>query len=118
MLQPSVHPLDKLFWEETTLVFEGPYQVQLMLQPHDPTTYSSQVATFTVPSNDFNFATCNTPRAIFTTFPTFYKRCSALQLPGRTNCKMTVVVAGPVKWEFSVEGSIHEFCSFGVTVIF
>lgn len=115
---PQVHVLDSLFWEESTLVFEPPYYVELMLHPHDAVTHSKQVANFIVPANSFNFATCNTPRTIFTQFPTFYKRCGALELPKRTNCKMTVLVAGAAKLEFSVEGSFQDFLSFSVTVLF
>lgn len=118
MLQPAqVHTLDKLLWEETELLLEPHHLVELTLEPHDSVSHSRQAAAFSVPAREFNFETCNTPRTIFTNFPTFFKRCAALQLPRRTNCNMSVV-AGPAKWTFSVQGSFDDFLSFGVTVIF
>lgn len=119
MLQPTVHLLDSPLWEETAQ-FEQVATIEMILQTHDSTTHSKQVAVFTV-HTDFDFATCNTARAIFTNFPTFFKRCCALQLPRRTNCKLSVIVGSTgvaKKQELSVEGPFHEFLSFAVSVIF
>lgn len=116
-VQPPVNTLDKRLWEETT-VFEGPYHVELVLEVDDAGTLSRQVATFMVPSADFNFHTCNTPRTIFTHFPTFYKRVAAMQLPWQTNCKFSVLVLGAEKWQFSVTGPFNDFLAFSVTVLF
>lgn len=117
-MSSAVNTLDRLLWEENDVVFETPYYVELTLQPHDSMTHSKQVASLVIPSSNFNFSAHNTPRAIFTNFPTFYKRCAALQLPKRTNCKLSVLVADAAKSEFSVEGSFNDFLNFSVTVLF
>lgn len=119
MLQLPINTLDKLLEkEDTAVVFEGQYHVELVVEVNDASTHSRQMAMFMVPAAEYSFRACNTPRAIFTTFPTFYKRVAAMQLPHQTICTFSVIVVGPIKWQVSVNGPFNDFLSFGVTILF